>query len=57
MCIRDSQSANEPYIRFVVNNIETNEIVAGRYAAHYDIRVASNVTPFYDCLLYTSRCV
>lgn len=43
-----NQSANEPYIRFVVNNIETNEIVAGRYAAHYDIRVASNVTPFYE---------
>ena len=43
-----NQSANEPYIRFVVNNIETNEIVAGRYAAHYDIRVAANVTPFYE---------
>lgn len=43
-----NQSANKPYIRFVVNNIETNEIVAGRYAAHYDIKVASNVTPFYE---------
>lgn len=43
-----SQAANVPYIRFTVNNVTTSEVTAGRYAAHYDIRVASNVEPFYE---------
>lgn len=42
-----AQEANVPYIKFIINNIESSEIKAGRNAAHYSIELLSNVTPFY----------
>lgn len=43
-----NQASNAPYIKFYVNSLEATDIAAGRSAEHYDIRVASNVTPFYE---------
>lgn len=42
-----NQFANDPYIKFYVDGADTTNVFGGRFAQHYDIRVASNVDPFY----------
>ena len=42
------QAANVPHITISVNNSQTNEIVAGRYAKSYDISVNANIDFFYS---------
>lgn len=42
-----NQSSNEPYIKFYVDGADTTNVFGGRFAQRYNVRVASNVEPFY----------
>lgn len=42
-----NQSGNEPYISFQVDGADTLRAVGGRFAQTFQVKVASNVDPFY----------